>query len=391
MFKDAAKYKLEKINKLLIHEAPSFSGFLGGSLGLLYYYYHAAKVLDDKSLFNKAETLLHNVFEGINKGNGLLQGPLFSNGAAGFTYVVNHLQKNNFIAFDVNNEFKDIDEYLFDAALVLFEKENTDYLHGAMGVLHYFTSRAQTEKINGYLNKLCTLFCEKAIINKEGAWFINMGIERLKNTTVDFGLAHGLTGFLLILINAYKHVNNKEQVENIISLGIDYILNHELPTDFKDGEYASFPINFECDTTELTRVNRMAWCYGDMNVVLLLYRAGITFGVRKYTEKADKIGLLLLERKTIDATLCMDAHFCHGSAGIAQFFKALYNDSYNFSYYRAYEYWIGETIAYIDNEIIEKKYANNAAGLLEGWAGIAMVLTEYISKEKLTWANALLL
>jgi lantibiotic biosynthesis protein len=357
---------------------------------LLYYYYHAAKVLNDKVLFEKAETLLYNVFEDVNNGTGLLQGPLLSGGAAGFTYTVNHLQKNNFIEFDINI-FEDLDEYLFDAALLLFEKDNVDYLHGAMGVFHYFTSRAQTEKINGYLNKLCKVFCDKAIITKEGAWFANLGIERLKITTVDFGLAHGLTGLLLLLINAHKYVDNKDQVENVIRLGIEYILNHELPIDFAEGEYSSFPFNFEVDATEILRVNRMAWCYGDMSVVLLLYRAGITFGVSRYTEKADKLGLLLLERTSMEATLCMDVYFCHGSAGIAQFFKALYKESYNYSYYRAYEYWIGETISTVEKEMLENNSAKNPTGLLEGWAGVAMVLTEYISKDKMAWAEAFLL
>jgi lantibiotic biosynthesis protein len=390
MCKEEVRNKIEKINELLIQEETMFNGFLGGNLGLLYYYYHAAKVLNDKVLLEKAETLLYNVFEDINKGSGLLQGPLFSNGAAGFTYAVNHLQKNNYIDFDINI-FEDLDEYLFDAALLLFEKDNIDYLHGAMGIFHYFSSRTQTETINGYLNKLCKVFCDKAIINKEGAWFANLGIERLKKTTVDFGLAHGLTGFLLLLINAMKYVDNKDDVEKVICLGIEYILNHELPTDFASGEYSLFPFNFEANATELIRVNRMAWCYGDMSVVLLLYRAGITFGNSRYTEKADKMGLLLLERKSMEATLSTDAHFCHGSAGLAQFYKALYNETYNYSYYRAYEYWIGETISLIEKELLEKKYDKNPTGLLEGWAGIAMVLTDYISTEKLIWAKAFLL
>lgn len=391
MSQEVAKQKIKKINEILIQSKTYSNGLLGGSVGLLYYYYNAAKVLNDNALLSSAENLLYNVFEDINKGGGHLQGPLFSNGATGFAYTVNYLQKNKFIDFDIDENFAELDEYLFDAAMLLFEKNNVDYLHGAMGIFHYFSNREQTPVVNKYLNKLSTIFCDKAIVNNEGVWFVNRGLERLTDTTVDFGLAHGLTGYLLLLLKAWSVVDNKLQVEKTIRLGIEYILKHELPTSFDEKEYSLFPFNFESKGTELTRVNRLAWCYGDLSVVLVLYRAGNIFGDSRYTENADRIGKQVVNRKSVEATFSLDTHFCHGSAGLAQFYKAIYDCTFNYTYYNAYEYWIAETISLVDKEILENKYAKNPISLLEGWTGVAMVLTNYVSFQKMNWAEMLLL
>jgi len=90
--------------------------------------------------------------------------------------------------------------------------------------------------------------------------------------------------------------------------------------------------------------------------------------------------------------MCIDSHFCHGTAGLAQFYLCLYNESGHFCYYRAYEFWIEKTIRLLDNEITKNAYSANPVGILEGWPGVAMVLTEYINEgEPLKWANAFLL
>lgn len=391
MFPIFIKEKIFKINKILAESKCMHHGLLGGSLGLLYYYYHAGKVLNDGFLYERAEALLIEVFEDTNNNKGNLTGALYSSGAAGLSFTVDYLQKNNFIDFDIDLEFKDLDKYLFDEALAQIEKDNIDYLHGAMGVFHYLSLREQTPIVSKYLNSLSIKICDKAIHTKDGIYFCNTGLERLTKNDVDLGLAHGLCGILLLLIQAWPFLNNKPQVEVIIELGVQYIIKHELPVNFPDEEFSFFPFALALDTNEISRINRSAWCYGDLNQVLLLYRAGKLLGSNKYTAMADRIGLQQIQRKSVGSTLSTDTHFCHGSAGLAQFYKCLYTETLDYRYYKAYEYWIEETISLVDNEIETDKYATNPVSLLEGWAGVALVLTEYIANEKLPWAKAFLL
>lgn len=386
-----ATEKILKINELLEKYKCLHHGLMGGSLGLLYYYYHVAKLLNDTILYEKAVALLMDVFEDTNNNSGNLTGALYSSGGAGLGFTVDYLQKNNFIDFDIAAEFQDLDKYLFEEALSQLEKDNIDFLHGAMGVFHYFSLREQTPIINEYLNTLSIKVCNKAVIAKEGIYFCNTGLERLSKNDVDLGLAHGLCGILLLLIQAWPSLNNKQQVENIVDLGIQYIIKHELPVNFPDEEYSYFPFALALDTNEINRINRLAWCYGDLNQVLLLYRAGKLLGNSTYTSIADRIGQQQIQRKSVSATLSTDAHFCHGSAGLAQFYKCLHAETLNYSYYEAYKYWIGETIFLIDKEIESDKYASNPVSLLEGWSGIALVLTEFVATEKMSWAKAFLL
>jgi lantibiotic biosynthesis protein len=390
--KKLAEEKILLINNILAKNTSVHHGFLGGSLGLLYYYYHAYTVLQNDTILQNAETLLAKVFEDINDtGNGM-SGSLFGNGAAGFTYTVNYLQQNGFIDFDVENEFADLEKHLFNAAKDLIAKDDIDYLHGALGMVHYFTTRAEDSPlVKEYLNVLVGEICLKTIVTKDGIWFKNYSLERLKfSNTVDFGLAHGLTGILLILIKAWQFIDNKNKVEETIKEGIQYILANKMPVE--NEEYSYFPITLDNETNELRRINRLAWCYGDINQVLLLYRAGKLFGNSYYTEKADEIGFKTIERKSAESTLSTDAHFCHGSAGLAQFYLCLYNESGQHKYYQTYEYWINKTIDGIDKEIANNAYAVNPTGLLEGWAGVALVLTEYIHEgEAMNWGKAFLL
>jgi lantibiotic biosynthesis protein len=393
--RELAKEKILLINNILGKNAHIHHGFLGGSLGLLYYYYHAGKVLQNNAFTINAENLLAKVFEDINNTGKGMVGPLFGNGAAGFAYTVNYLQENEFIDFDIENEFTDLEKYLFNAAKELLATNDIDYLHGATGIFHYFTTRAGASyQIHKYLNILAEDICNKAIKDKDGIWFKNYSLERLKeNNTVDFGLAHGLSGILLILIKAWPFLNNKEPAEQIIKSGIEYILAHQFPADDDETqEYSLFPTTLNNETNELMRINRLAWCYGDLNEVLLLYRAGKLFLNKYYTDKADEIGFQAIERKSEEATLCNDSHFCHGSAGLAQFYKCLYKESGQHKYYQTYEYWINNTLDNIDKDIAKNAYTQNPIGLLEGWSGIALVLTEYIHNgEGLNWAKAFLL
>lgn len=393
--RESAKEKILLINNILDKQSSIHHGFLGGSLGLLYYYYHASKVLQNKVLLINAENLLAKVFEDINSTAAGMNGPLFGNGAAGFAYTVNYLRLNEFIEFDIEKEFADLEKYLFSAVKDLLVTDDIDYLHGALGIVHYFTTRAGNSNIiKEYLNILTNEICQKAIAHKDGIWFKNYSLERLKeNNTVDFGLAHGLSGILLILINAWPFLNSKEQAEKIIKLGIQYILAHQFSADNNEvQEYSFFPCTLNNDSNELTRISRLAWCYGDINHVLLLYRAGKLTGSSYYTYKADEIGFQLIERKSVEATMCKDAHFCHGSAGLAQFYKCLYNESGHHKYYEAYEFWINQTLLFVNEDIASNAYKENPVGLLEGWAGVALVLTEYIHQgPAMNWAKVFLL
>lgn len=390
--KEIVRDKITKINALLADASNRYHGFLGGSLGLLYYYYHASRAMHDNKLLAKAESLLEKVFEDMNKHHGGLIGPIFSSGGAGLGYVVNYLREHSFIDFDVETEFEDLDAYLFESALKQLDADVTDYLHGALGIIFYFSTREQTVKINGYLNTLVERLLARAVYTEEGIWFRNAVWEdKNRADEINLSLSHGLSGVLLILLKAYPFVSNQQPVEEIIRLGIRFMMKYESPVDFDGREYSFFPGRFKKEDAELLRNDRLAWCYGDLNEVLVCYRAGRLFGDARYTAIANRIGLKTTERKSMESTMNFDSHFCHGTAGLAQCYKSLYAETFNYTYYNAYEHWILATVSLVDHEIAGDRYARNKGGLLEGWPGVGIVLADYLAEQKLPWAKAFLL
>ena len=390
---ETIKEKVGKINKLLLRSETITHGFYGGSLGLLFYYFYAGKNLQDEKLTQKANELLEKVFEDMNENTGGLSGIALSSGGAGLTAIVNYLQKNNFIEFDTDEEFKEIDKFLFDNALLLIDQDNVDHLHGPLGVILYFTKRNQTVIINSYLNILVEKLLSKAVHTDFGIWYKNSTwSERDLDNKIDFGLAHGLTGILLILIQAYPYLFDKKACEIVIREGINFIVKHELPVNFEEGDYSFFPSSFDKDDINITRLNRLAWCYGDLNEVLLFYRAGNLFNDKRYIAIANRIGLKSVERKSEISTLSVNTHFCHGSSGLAQFYKAIFYETNNNIYKQAYQYWVEDTVSRIDKEIENDIYFKNNVSFLEGWAGVAHVLLDSLNfNVKSEWAGLFLL
>jgi len=260
-----------------------------------------------------------------------------------------------------------------------------------VGIFHYFAHREQTPVINRYLNELAALIVEKPVDTGYGCWVRNYGSHPNKTNEVNLSLSHGLSGYLLALMEGWHGLKDREPAEQLIRRGIQFLMKHECPVDFEGQEFSFFPFRFEADSMEIERINRLAWCYGDLNEVLLLYRAGRLLEDDRYIHIANRIGSQTVARRSYAATLSKDAHFCHGSSGIARFYKSLYQETGHPCYDDAYQYWLGETLSLVDQEIAANSYSKNRTGLLEGWPGIGMVLTDHLPGAGNDWARAFLL
>jgi lantibiotic biosynthesis protein len=383
--------KLTSINNILAQSPCREHGLAGGSLGLSYYYFHAGRALEDDRLADKGASLLQGLFEDLNTGGNGMRGSFLCDGGAGLGYVMNYLQGNGFLDFDVDEELVGLDEFLFESALAHIGEDNMDFLYGSMGIFYYFATRRQTPAINRYLNELAQPILAKPIHTDYGVWVRNLGLTRDKYKEVNFSLSHGMTGYLLPLIAAWPHLRDKETAEKVIRQGINFMMKYECPVDFGYNEYSYFPCYFLEDDGEMTRINRLAWCYGDLNEVLLLYRAGKLLGDDRYLNIANRIGLQTVTRRSYESTLSQDTHFCHGHSGLARFYKSLFIETGIPAYKAAADYWLDAALSLIDKEIVEGHYSANNVSLLEGWAGVGLVLADHLLGWDCSWARILLL
>ena len=383
--------QLDRVNAAIEEGSSRDDSFLSGKLGLIFYYFHLYKVTGATDFCNKAEDLLDNVLADLNTDSPKLVGASFGSGGSGLGYVMSFLQQEGFVNFDIDREFADLDEYLFNMALNQMNEDFIDYLHGAIGVMHYFTERKPTPVILDYLDRLILALCSRVVKKDAGYWFRNYLIRTGNEDYINFGLSHGLSGILLILLNTYERSAHKDLIQKVILEGIRFIRKYKMDIDFSNDEYSFFPTFFKQEATEITAPNRLGWCYGDLNQVLLFYRAGKAFNDRHLIGLADLIGAQTLMRKDPRSTLVVNSNFCHGTSGLAQFYRRLYAERSLPAYKEAYEYWTERTVIYLDKDLESGLYAGKEHELLDGLVGVAFSLLSYISERDLEWSKSLLL
>jgi lantibiotic modifying enzyme len=389
--KEIAKKHLNRINNVLEETSSKNDGLLGGKLGSVLYYYHSWLATGNKTYETNVENLIEEVFDSLNSDSPRLAGTAFSSGGAGLGYVVTHLSKNGFLDFDPETKFEELDKYLFNTALNQLDEDYIDYLHGALGVLHYLTERTPTHKVTERIDTIIFKLCNQAVRHDAGIWFKNFILRADDKENINFGLSHGLCGILLLLINAYPVSQHKNLIEQVVKDGIRFISKHKIDIDYSKHQYSFFPFSIKNNSNELTAPSRLAWCYGDLNEVLLFYRAGKLFNQPAYLKLGDMVGLSSLMRKEESATMISDAHFCHGASGLAQFYRILHQESGHAEYKKGYEYWIEQTVLLSEKDFDKNSYHGKEHDYLEGLLGIGFVLLSYISKRELNWSNSLLL
>ncbi|MCW3467124.1 lanthionine synthetase C family protein [Chitinophaga nivalis] len=387
-----AKRQLEILNELLEGFSCSNDTFLEGKLGQLFYYYHLYTVTAAPGLRQRTEVMLDEVLNNISAVKPGLDGAALSYGGAGLGYAINFMSQRGFLKFEVDNEFDKLDRFLFYSAEHFIEEDNTDLLHGAAGIIHYFTEKANASVVvNEYLDILIEKLCNSAVTEDSGCWFRNAPARTNGRQLINLSLPHGLCGILLVLIKAYERSGHKNLIRNTVEEGIRFILKHKMDIDFSRGEYSFFPVIIDRDADGISAPNMLGWCAGDISMVLLLYRAAKLLRDASLCELADLIGMQTMMRRDVASTLVTSANFYHGAAGIAQCCHALYEESGNITYHESYEYWIDKTIQLLEEEMECDIYNGKENDVLEGVPGIAMVLLSYVSAKELHWSRAFLL
>jgi lantibiotic modifying enzyme len=364
--------------------------FLSGNLGLVLYYYLLFEETGSKERKKKGAKLLENIFEKLNSGEPGIAGPLFSSGGAGLGIVLAFLEKNNWIAEAEKVDTKELDEFLFSSAVQLIENDVMDCLHGAFGILHYFSEKPVNTK-QQYIDPLIEKIYARVVKEPTGYWFKNYVLQDAKKQEINFSLSHGLAGMLLLLIKAYDHTKRKDLVQEILKNGIQFIRKHQLYVDFTNSEYSWYPFSIEINAQHIENRARMGWCYGDLGIALLFYRAGKLLNDKSITRSADITGMNCLMREKTESNAVYDSHFCHGSAGVAQFFLALHQESGNSKYLNGYEQWIEKTILFLKTDLENDLYKGKEQNLLDGLIGVSLVLLTYCSEKKTNWSKLLFL
>jgi lantibiotic biosynthesis protein len=395
-----SQHEFNRIHSLVGQAMPVGDGLFSGLLGLSLYYYCLYSLLDEADYADKSIELLEEVMNREEQSRGGLSGHSLANGTAGLGYLLSLYVAEGMVELDLDADFAEADEQLFLHALHQLKNEGSpDFLHGATGALHYFLTRSGEARIRQYLEELADAFAQLAIHTADGCWFPSFIADKKEQQFINTSLSHGNTGFLLVLLELIKSGIRVNELSLLVKNGIQFLLAQQVIPDPGKNQCSFFPsliqreveLNRSGNQEGMTFTNRLAWCYGDLNMVLLLYKAAALLGEAQWKERADELGKELVQRKSEAATLVSDSHFCHGSAGLISYYESLYRYSGLAVYQEAAGYWLEKTRDYLKQELHQSYYKGKEGDLLEGLPGIALALLSSQYQKETAWNRLLLL
>lgn len=378
---------------------------MSGYSGLPLLYSALYDLESDPNFLKKINTSLNRLIEELNNRDDY--GVSYCNGLTGSAFMMEILMKKNLVRKDLQN---DIDENLnfIDDLVLEYALNNTnsfeeiDFLHGALGVLHYCLERTIRNKklINDrriilLIEKIC-LFIQQNISEVDKfKYFRDVTDESPK---FNCGLAHGHVSYILIFTNFLKIFGHNILVHKTLLSSINYILRFESKNQDTFSQFPGILTNHYDAKYNIP----LGWCYGDQTISFSLLKASEYLNDNSLKLKAESIALKTVEREEINQIFpfgAFDCGFCHGLSSIAYMHKKWYlisgKEVFQKSYLKFIENILNEsTSAGIGGyqKIINYGKYEDRAGLLDGSIGIGIVLCDYLlEKNKNEWDKLFLL
>ncbi|WP_348724379.1 lanthionine synthetase C family protein [Parabacteroides goldsteinii] len=397
------KYKeLEIVNsiykELMSCDLSGNIGLHGGTSGIaLFLSYYDNIILQKNEISQRVFQILEYNIQWINSGKKI---HTLCRGLSGFGWLCEHLRKMDMLS-NVNIEFlDDLDHVLYKQMIYDIKHENYEFLHGAIGVGTYFLSRFDKNKeVIGYIEELLIELEQKGILceSKSVKWLSVLNFQTGEKG-YDISMSHGMSSIAAFLIRLHQLNFEVERVERLLASTIAYILEQ---ITYKEGNISYFPTHSKESGYGLV-YSRLAWCYGDLSIAHVLWRVAILMNNKELENTALRILYYNSNRLDLQSNGICDACLCHGTAGIAQIFWNIYLNTHINKFKETTEYWIHQTIqmAKHPDGLAGFKAWNtdeygggyvNSVGLLEGIAGIGLVLLSQLTEKKLVWDESLML
>lgn len=381
--------KTELLNKKL--NKRNDLSLMGGYIGELLFYYSYCKHNEktDYKIEERVVYILNKIITSINRGYLY---PTYSDGLAGIRWGIHFLNEHGFIEIEEDDSFDKIDEYLYKEMINFISVGNFDYLHGAMGIAIYFLGEVKkNKKYDEYVKDFIKQLLSKSVILNNGIAWRNYSPKN-NGDEFNLGLSHGIPSIINFLSKCTTEEVLIKETSSYLNGAVKFIMESKL----KQKSVSIFS-NFNSDI----KPSRLAWCYGDLGIASSIWQAGIALYNEKWKEDAIQIMLHNTCRRDLETNGVHDAGLCHGTAGIAHIFNRFYKETKLKEFDDARWYWLEQTLNFATHDKGLAGFKNwqgkegwqNDYGLLEGVAGIGLMLLGFLSNdiEDLDWDRVLLL
>lgn len=369
-------------------------GLVGGTIGLYLFRWCYEKFILKESQNFLYEEELTQLFHHADQ---VYLNPAFGYGLSGFGWLLDYLLSYDDEAelIEYENYFQQIDQKLQELLTPEVVSNNeTEFISGLSGVSVYLQKRcrrgAPDALYRQVINKLLTLKTSDANGNYWPVATSSIYREKTESAIeVNLGLAHGMPSILMALAYATSIQTNQSEIRHALMKGCQWLLaqRHDRPS------VSCFSYNYPTHSE-----SRLAWCYGDISIALVLAKAGCVLNDPEVFQAGREIALHCAHRSP-DTAGVVDAGLCHGSAGLMLMFQLLaeiYQEDAP-TFMQASDFWLSDIIERFTvhgiqgfDHAMPNAKSRPEQGLLEGYAGIGLALLTKLGHRS-DWTECLML
>lgn len=381
--------KLKEISDVLCsYKASGSIGLYDGDAGVVLFCALGYLATKEELYLNKAYQLL----DALDDTDSMVTNS-FCSGIAGYAWLLNYLVNTHLIEID-RECFCQIDNALRDGLRRAIDNNNYDQLHGAISIGRYFLS---VDRLAECAIIIDNLYDARETDFEEVKWPTYNSFWKVWK--YDFGLAHGMAGYLYFIVKCYLKGIRKDKCRTMID-GIFNLYDHNTQALQQTNSIypASLPIEDYYPKDHRAKA-RLAWCYGDAGTLYSLYKSALLLK-RKATADYFLSKLELIAHR-IDPYDCgvEDAFFCHGTSFLAYAFKRLSIETQLECFSNASEHWAWLTLQFgsARGHLAGYRYirydgcSKDSIWLLEGITGIGIVLLSLIFNIDSAWDECMML
>lgn len=350
-----------------------------GLSGLSLYYLELWELTNNVHYKRRALSIYDRIFERLNSTEVELHDMYsFSGGLSGVFYSIGSAVSRGYLSADVLSDSNDVEDYLFNGCIDLLKNQLPDPLHGAMGILYYFSTKKTNPERIKYMDLIMLEYTKHLKCDSHGARMLNKLLTDQQNEEYNLSLSHGMAGHLAVFHNlitsGYQGINY-----DLIIGQLNYIRSQRLETDgIRTSNYPGIVVeSMDQDGYEWQKNYnvRLGWCYGDLNQSMIFIKYSKILDDPKLFKEGLDLGLSTLVKSSLHDTHIKDADpfFCHGTIGLAYFYFKLYGWTGNMLFKVACDHWVIKTY-----EVLEKRGDAYKQGeyyaLLEGVPAVALML-----------------
>ncbi len=377
-----------------------FGGSLaGGASGAALLFGYLADVTGDEAALNTCKQLQRIAVEQLAANHTL---PSLFAGFSGIGWAGSHLHEL------LDPEGEDPASEIDAGLLFLLDRprwvDDYDLIAGLVGFGVYGLERLKKGRGQEILAHVITHLERLAIAKEEGfAWLTpphHLPLWQREKAPAGYwnlGLAHGIPGVLAFLGQAVQVGVETERAKRLLEGGMAWFLARRNPV----GSLGWFATHLPEGKPWPGEGSRIAWCYGDLGVSTALLQAAQVLGREGWTQLGLQVALDAAKRPRTHRGV-LDAVVCHGAAGNALMFMRLFHATGMEPFREAALDHLEWTMSMREpdqafggfpqhrlNDDRHSTFQYNP-GLLEGGAGVAMVLLAALTHKVPDWDRHLL-